>query len=583
MSEDLKQYLKLQRSGSQLLEARAGQSKIRVAVVADHAPQQFTLVLKAVFDEAGYFPEVYEADYGVAAIEAFDRASTLYEFQPEAVVYSICVQKYRDHYNESQTAKDRETLADRYVTDVLNIVDALSNCGATVVVNNLALPIERQFGNFGLQTSQSLYGSVVRFNALLANELAKRQSCILNDIMYLANRVGAEQFFDERLWLSAKYPCANIYLPAITRSIVRSLLVRKGRVSKVLVLDLDNTLWGGVIGDDGLDGIRLGGDAEGDAYKAFQSYIKTLKDRGFVLAVCSKNNESTAMEVFRSHPEMVLREDDIALFVINWNDKASNIEYVSRVLKLGMDSFIFIDDMPFERDLVRTRLPMVTVPEMPADPAEYIAAVEFSGALESAGFSEEDVRRNTTYREEALRSTEQLKYGSIDEYLAGLSMKSECCFFQKEDIPRVAQLIQRSNQFNLRTQRVSEKECADYMNSASDRLGIQIRLADRFGDYGLIAVICCDVVDNNLFVTELVMSCRVLKRGVENLIMNYLFAQCERLGLKGIVGEYIATAKNAMVKDFYAQFGFEMIDETVGKTTWRLPLSSYTARPTFIL
>ena len=583
MSGDLQQYIKMQRAGSRLTHPREGQAKIRVAVVSDHAPQQFTLVLKAAFDELGYFAEVYEADYGTAALEAFDRDSQLYAFKPEAIVYSLCVQKFRDRYLEAQTPEERNTLAERYLADVLGVIDALTASGATVVVNNLALPIERQFGNFGLQTRQSLYGSVVRFNALIADEISTRQSCAINDVMYLASRVGGEQFFDERLWLSAKYPCANRWLPELARAVARTLLVREGRVTKVLVLDLDNTLWGGVIGDDGLDGIRLGGDAEGEAYTAFQSYVKSLKDRGYVLAVCSKNNESTAMEVFRKHPEMVLREEDIAVFVINWNDKASNIEYVSRVLNLGLDSFIFIDDMPFERDLVRSSLPMVNVPEMPEDPADYITAIETSGVLEGTGFSEEDFRRNLTYREEAQRSTEQLKYGSIDEYLAGLEMKSECRFFQKEDIPRVAQLIQRSNQFNLRTQRVSESQCMEYMNGGDERFGVQVRLADRFGDYGLIAVICCDIVDNHLFVSELVMSCRVLKRGVESLIMNFLVAECDRRGLHGIKGEYVATAKNALVKDFYANFSFDLVQESPKATQWYLPKTVYQVRSTFIL
>jgi FkbH-like protein len=255
---------------------------------------------------------------------------------------------------------------------------------------------------------------------------------------------------------------------------------------------------------------------------------------------------------------------------------------VSRVLNLGLDSFVFIDDMPFERNLVREAQPLVAVPEMPDDPSEFVAAIERSGLLESAGFSEDDARRNLTYREEALRTTEQIKYGSIDDYLASLDMKSESCLFQKDDIPRVAQLIQRSNQFNLRTQRVSESQCVDYLNDGRNAFGVQVRLADRFGDYGLIAVICCDVIDESLFVTELVMSCRVLKRGVEGHIMNFLFAECERRGLRGVKGEYIATAKNALVKDFYAQFNFELIDDNGKSTTWFLPHSAYEVQTHYI-
>ena len=363
--------------------------------------------------------------------------------------------------------------------------------------------------------------------------------------------------------------------------VVRHVGVR-GKLTKVLVLDLDNTLWGGVIGDDGLDGIQLGGDAVGEAFRMWQSYVLALKNRGYVLAVCSKNTEAFAMEAFRKHPEMVLKEEDIALFVVNWNDKASNIEYISRVLNLGLDSFIFLDDSPFERDLVRKALPQVKVPELPEDPTQYISALEGSGLLEASGFSREDERRNQGYREEALRTTENLKYGNIEDYLKSLDMKADCSPFRREDIPRVAQLLQRSNQFNLRTQRLSEAACAAYMTETEMRAGFQIKLKDRFGDYGLISVVCCDVVDSQLAVTELVMSCRVLKRGVEDFIMNRLFQECLRRGLTGLRGEFIQTPKNQMVKTFYSNFGFECIEQHENREVWYCPVNAYTSRTVYI-
>ena len=582
IATDLQLYMELKRAGSSQKKPRIGQHSIRVAIVSDHATQQYSTVLKGAFDELDYFPVVFEAEYGTAALEAFDRDSKLHAFKPEIIVYSICVQNYRNRFYDSKTLQERELLPDCYLEEVASVVDALTSSGGIIVINNLALPIERQFGNFGLQTLHSLYGSVLHFNYLLAKSMVTRQSCAINDVMYLANRVGTEQFFDERLWFSAKYPCANRFLPMLARGVVRTALVRKGNLTKVLVLDLDNTLWGGVIGDDGLEGIRLGGNAEGESFKQFQSYIKSLKDRGYILTVCSKNNESIAMEVFHTHQEMVLQEEDIALFVINWNDKASNIEYISRVLNLGLDSFVFIDDMPFERELVRRRLPMVKVPEMPEDVTDYIAAIEKSGILENIGFSKEDHRRNSSYREEAKRTSEQLKYGSIDDYLISLDMTSECNFFKKEDIVRVAQLIQRSNQFNLRTQRLTAADCLEYLEIKNKKMGIQIKLSDKFGDYGLIAVICCDIDNDYLFITELVMSCRVLKRGVENLIMNFLFSQCVLLNLKGIKGEYISTSKNSLVKDFFPQFGFTSTQEEPKKTSWLLLASNYQPQKAFI-
>lgn len=580
--ETIKEYIKWQQYGSETSNAADSQPNSRVAILADHATQNLTSVLRGVANNYGFHMELYEADYGTAALEVFDTNSRLYSFKPDVVIYSICVQKYRDRYNETSIAKFRHNLPEQYLGEVTTIIDRLINSGVIVIINNLALPIERQFGNYGIFSNQSLFGSVNCFNKILNLAVTQRPGCVLNDVMYISSRVGSENFLDERLWLAGKYLCANRYLPTVARSLLSILLARKGKLTKVLVLDLDNTLWGGVIGDDGIDGIRLGGSPEGDAYKSFQAYIKSLKDRGYILTVCSKNNESIALDAFCNHPEMVLKEDDIALFVINWNDKASNIEYISRVLNLGLDSFIFIDDMPFERELVRNQLPMVTVPEMPQDVSDYISAIEFSNALEAIGFSEDDVSRSSKYRVEALRSEEQHKYRNINDYLIGLDMRSECQFFLKKDIPRIVQLIQRSNQFNLRTQRINELQCVEYLKGNRKKIGIQVRLSDRFGDYGLIAVVCCDVIDGFLFITELVMSCRVLKRGVESLIMNFIFLQCENLGLKGVRGEYIATSKNALVKDFFSQFGFILDSDEPSKTCWHLLKKDYKLFSNFI-
>jgi FkbH-like protein len=554
---------------------------IKIALLADHATQQISLVLKSAAVEAGFFPEIYEADYGTAAFEAYDRESGLRQFEPDFVIVSFAVQKYREFYFATQSAQQREELPQTYLQEIMAIVDAVREAGPSVIVNNFALPVERMFGNFGLQSSQSLYGSAVRFNALLSQAIAARKGCYVNDVMYLANYFGTAQFFDEKLWVSSKYLCATRYFPAWAESLVRIMGAQKGKLSKCLVLDLDNTLWGGIIGDDGIDGIALGGNAYGEAYQLFQRYILSLKNRGYILAVCSKNNQETALSVFRNHPEMIIKEEDLAVFVANWNDKASNIEYISRVLNIGLDSFIFIDDSPFEREQVASALPDVHVPQMTEDVAEYIATVENSGWLEAIGYSSEDAKRNEQYREEAVRTTEQLKYNNIDDYLKALEMKIDCGPFRADQLPRIAQLIQRSNQFNLRTQRISEAECERMMIS-DDHVTVQARLSDRFGDYGLISVICCEIQDKTLNVLELVMSCRVLKRGVEDYLMCYLFDQCLARDLEGIQGEYIPSAKNSMVKDFYKQFGFELIESDGKKDVWYLSATKFAPRSTFI-
>lgn len=575
-------YLQMLKAGRELGANTGRLPELRLALLADHATQQFTFVLKAAIAARGYFPLVYEAPYGTAATEAYDPNSRLYQSRPEVVLLSLAVQAYRARFLGTSTPEEREGLPDQYLGDTLGIVDSIIAAGARVIVSNLALPIERMFGNYAVMTRQSLYGSVAEYNSRLAHAARSRKNCQINDVMYLASRVGGKFFFDERLWAGSKYPCANRFLPDITASVADAMTAAKGRVTKCIVVDLDNTIWGGVVGDDGKEHINLGGDAYGEAFALFQRYLLSLKARGYVLAVCSKNDEAIALDAFRTHPEMVLKEEDVAVFLINWNDKASNLEHIARILNLGLDSFVFVDDSRFERELVRAKLPSVAVPEMPEDVADYISTLEGSGLFEATGYSDEDAQRSQMYRQEAQRATAQIRFRSIDDYLSSLDMHIDCGPFRAAELPRIAQLIRRSNQFNLRTQRITESDCARMMLDVESCLTVRARLRDRYGDYGLIAAVCCSVAAGRLIVEELVMSCRVLKRGVEEYLMNYLFNECRARGLSGIQGEYIGSPKNAMVRDFFARFGFRPLDRDGTRDKWILDTADYESRATFI-
>lgn len=577
---DLRQaYQAMLKNGRSLRETTPGSASVRVGLLCEHAPQLLSDILVAALAERGLETSLYVADYDSAPLETHSAESDLYQANPEIVIYSMAMQKYRDRFYRAPPVV-RASLPETAAANAFAIIDALCAKGITVIVCNLALPIERQFGNFAILTNSSLFGSVMRLNLLLAEGVSDRRGCHLNDTMYLSSNVGSKAFLDERLWHSGKYPYANEYLPLVARSLAGIIAVKKGQVTKALVLDLDNTMWGGVIGDDGMDGIALGGDAYGEAFVHFQRYILSLRDRGYILAVCSKNNEDVAIEVFRSHPEMAIRETDISVFVANWNNKASNIEYIARVLNIGLDSMIFIDDSAFERDLVKTQLPMVHVPDLPEDVSEYVRCIEESGLLDALGETKDDADRNSRYREEAIRTKEQVKYDSIDEYLGSLNMASQCGPFQTRDMARIAQLFQRSNQFNFRTQRLSQAECERLVDSGE--VTVSARLADSFGDYGLISAIACEAEGEYLFVKEFVMSCRVLKRGVEDFLMNHLFSECRAAGLKGIEGEIIPSAKNKMVADFYRDFEFELVSENEGVTRWRLDVKNYQTRSNFI-
>jgi FkbH-like protein len=337
------------------------------------------------------------------------------------------------------------------------------------------------------------------------------------------------------------------------------------------VLDLDNTLWGGVIGDDGLGGIRLGqGDPESEAFVAFQRYVKSLGERGVILAVCSKNNDSIAREVFEKHPEMVLRLDDISCFIANWDDKATNLARIAEQLNIGLNSLVFFDDNPAERSIVRQLRPEVAVPEVPNDPAYYIRALDRQRYFETMTISAEDLKRTEFYRADSKRQALESSALDLSAFLQSLDMVARIEPVAASTIERTAQLINRSNQFNLTTRRYTN---ADVLNLMANPNWITrtISLRDRFGDNGLISVLLARTEADTLIIDTWLMSCRVLKRGVERLLLNNVVAAASRGGVKRVIGEYIPTPKNDLVREHYRALGFNQIDgEMPGHTYWEL-------------
>jgi FkbH-like protein len=394
--------------------------------------------------------------------------------------------------------------------------------------------------------------------------------------------VGRRHFIDEKLWALSKSLCALELLPEVAQNVVDIALAARGRAVKCVVLDLDNTLWGGVVGDDGLDGIGLGDLDDGSAFRFFQLYLRELSRRGIVLAVCSKNNEEVARRVFREHPGMVLKEEHIAVFVANWEDKATNIQRIRDRLNIGYDTMVFLDDNPFERNLVRRLLPDVIVPELPEDPALYVRAVSELNLFEAASHSALDAQRNALYQDQERREEEKARFAGIDDYLKSLQTTALFSRFLPKDLPRIAQLIQRSNQFNLTTRRYSEVECEALMQDVAKCFPFSITVQDRFGDFGLINVVVLRDAGKVLEIDTFLMSCRVLQRGVEQLAMNKVFEYARSGGFERVVGRYLPTAKNVMVKDFYRQFGFEQIEACAEGSVWCLAVEAYAPREVFI-
>jgi FkbH-like protein len=343
----------------------------------------------------------------------------------------------------------------------------------------------------------------------------------------------------------------------VAASTVNLIGAMYGKFKKCLVLDLDNTLWGGVIGDDGLEHIQLGTLGIGKAFTEFQYWLKKLKNRGIILAVCSKNTASVALEPFQKHPDMVLRLDDIAVFVANWDNKVENIRQIQNTLNIGFDTMVFLDDNPFERNIVRQHIPQITVPELPADPADYLEYLYSLNLFETASFSGEDAERTKLYQVEARRNAQQQSYVNEDSFLESLQMDSIVQPFNKFNTPRVAQLSQRSNQFNLRTVRYTDADI-EKLHNCPGIFTFSFTLEDKFGDNGLISIIILKKENKDtLFIDTWLMSCRVLKRGMENFILNTIAGFAKSEGYTRLKGEYIPTAKNQMVSNHYQNLGFE--------------------------
>jgi FkbH-like protein len=396
------------------------------------------------------------------------------------------------------------------------------------------------------------------------------------------DRDGLSAWYDPAQWHRAKQEVHPSVSHVYGDLVARVIAARLGRSSKCLVLDLDNTLWGGVIGDDGLHGIVLGqGSVTGEAHVALQTYAKALSRRGVILAVCSKNDEANALEPFERHSEMILRRADIACFVANWQDKATNLREIARRLNIGVDALTFVDDNPFERNIVRRELPMVNVPELPEDAADYVNCIADAGYFEAIAVTADDLKRSEQYqanlqRESAMAETD------MAGYLKSLNMELRWRPFDRIGLQRIVQLINKSNQFNLTTRRYTDAE-AETLIDADATLALQLRLVDNFGDNGMIAVVIGRPAgDGVIEIDTWLMSCRVLGRQVEEATLNLVVAEAKRLGAQALRGVYKPTAKNGMVADHYRKLGFEPDGGEGGETTWRLSLDHYAPRETAV-
>jgi FkbH-like protein len=553
--------------------------KIKVALLGDSATQLLVKALKGYGYEVSLNFEIWEADYDQIDMQTFDLESELYKFNPEfVIIYHSSEKLLKKFYGLSNS--DKITFAERHIGEVSNLYQSIvSNAKSKVIYFNLDETDDSVFGNYANKTPSSFLYQVRKINYELMNLSHKHKNLFINDVASLHNSFGTAFYTDPKIFITTDLIFSLDFLPYVAKNITDIILSIIGSIKKCIILDLDNTLWGGIIGDDGVENIHIGELGIGKAFTALQMWLKQLKQRGIILAVCSKNDEAIAKEPFEKHPDMILKLSDIAVFVANWDNKVQNINYIQSILNIGFDSMVFLDDNPFERNMVKTHIPEITVPELPEDPSEYLSFLRSCNLFETASYTPEDEQRTQQYQEEAQRAIVQKQCFNEDEFLANLNMLSIVKPFDKFSIPRVAQLTQRSNQFNLRTVRYTEEEISNIANS-KNYVTIEFALEDKYGDYGLISVIILKKQSDAFFIDTWIMSCRVLKRGMEKFVLNQIVQLASKSGAKQIIGEYLPTPKNNMVKAHYKDLGFTKYNGE--NNQWILNIDSYSEYPTFI-
>lgn len=525
--------------------------------------------------------ELWKGDYDNYIAEILDPESELYAFKPD--VLFLIPSSLRCVYQGSLTDAPelQRAAAAQAAEELLNLCrTAHGRSGAEVIVANFLPAAEFDPGPFRVRT----LGSNWSFRKLVNLELGLNAPSYVHicDAEFLATRRGAASSYDARAWFETKQLYSSDFSVDIACEVAGIVTSLHRSSKKVLALDLDNTLWGGVIGDDGMTGIEIGGThPRGEAFKQFQLAIASLGKRGVILAVCSKNDYKNAAEPFEKHPEMILRLKDIASFQANWEPKSENLRRIAQELNVGIDSIVFVDDNPAEIEIVKQFVPEIETIWLGPDPAEYAAQLLNCRFFEPRSITTDDLHRGEQYQQQAARSQAMSVGTDMEAYLDSLEMHSVISEFTEVDVPRISQLINKSNQFNVTTRRRSEAE-VEALLTDTDHYSFSVRLADKFGDNGLISVVIVKVEGTAAIVDTWLMSCRVLKRQMEDEVVNEMVRLAQQRGCTTVVGHYLPTEKNGMVRDLFPRMGFEPVEETLERTTWKLSTEGFVPQKTHI-
>lgn len=528
---------------------------IKLALLSDNSTQLLSTAIKGYGAEYGMNINIFEAGYDQIDLLAFNNQSILYTDNFDFILIYISSEKLYDKFINFQNNK-RENFADEYISYINTLINTIkSQTKSKIIIFNFISLENDIFGNYSLSVKSSFSFQIMKLNYLL-NEQSILSSIHILDFNKICQLYGYNNIINKKYYYAAKITVNMEYLPVVAKNITDIISAATGQMKKCVILDLDNTLWGGVVGDEGCDKIQIGSLGNGCIYTDIQKYFKELKNRGIILAVCSKNDENNAKEPFLKNKEMVLSLDDITVFTANWKDKASNIADIQKQLNISYDSMVFIDDNPAERELVKNTIPGITVPDLPNEPEKYLSFIKSLNLFETASFSKEDVIRTNFYHEEFKRNENKKQFSSIDEYLANLEMRASVKPIDNFNYARTAQLTQRTNQFNMRSSRYTDEDIINIMHS-KEYASLIFNLKDKFGDYGIISAVILKISNNNIFIDTWVMSCRVFGRSLENFIMHKIIEYAKTHNISTVTAEYIQTNKNTMLKNLYLDFNFK--------------------------
>lgn len=532
----------------------------KIAILSGSTIGEIKPILELFLLHHGIQPEFYEGEYARYYENAVFDDGSLRAFAPDMIYVHTTVQNLSGLPCPADSDVEAEEKLAAEVLRWQSFWDACCSMGAIVIQNNFEFPNVRVMGSFEAVDRRGAVRFVRRMNEALARYAEAHRGFLVNDINYLAAELGLDHWFSPTMWYAYQYALDLSAVPALCASIANIIKSLYGKNKKSIACDLDNTLWGGVIGDDGVQGIQLGEESpSGRAFTALQRYLKLVSQTGVLLNVNSKNEAEIAKSGF-SRPESVLHEEDFICFTANWQPKDENLAQMASQLNLLPESFVFLDDNPAEREIVRRRFPQTAVPEL-TEPEHYVRTLARSGYFEVTSLSADDKKRSEMYRENAQRAQAQAAFSDYGDYLRSLEMKAVIAPFDTAHAARITQLMNKTNQFNLTTRRYTDAEVSACM-SDGNTLTLYASLADRFGDNGIVSALIGRVQDGILTIEEWVMSCRVFKRDLELAVFDALIAYCRTHNITSIEGDYLPTAKNAYVRTLYPTLGFSQTAES---------------------